>query len=100
MARLSIIVRENKKQLLVNKYFERRKALKEIIKSSTDFEQVEAAQAKLAKLPKNSNPARHTRRCQQCGRPHAVYRKFGLCRICLRQQLMFGNVTGGRKSSW
>ena len=100
MARLSIIVRENKKQLLVNKYFERRKALKEIIKSSTDFEQVDAAQAKLAKLPKNSNPARHTRRCQQCGRPHAVYRKFGLCRICLRQQLMFGNVTGGRKSSW
>lgn len=100
MARLSIIIRENKKQLLVNKYFERRKALKEIIKSSTDFEQVEAAQAKLAKLPKNSNPARHTRRCQQCGRPHAVYRKFGLCRICLRQQLMFGNVTGGRKSSW
>jgi len=100
VARLSIIIRENKKQLLVNKYFERRKALKEIIKSSTDFEQVEAAQAKLAKLPKNSNPARHTRRCQQCGRPHAVYRKFGLCRICLRQQLMFGNVTGGRKSSW
>ena len=100
MARLSIIIRENKKQLLVNKYFERRKALKEIIKSSTDFEQVEAAQAKLAKLPKNSNPARHTRRCQQCGRPHAVYRKFGLCRICLRQQLMFGNVAGGRKSSW
>ena len=100
MARLSIIIRENKKQLLVNKYFERRKALKEIIKSSTDFEQVEAAQAKLAKFPKNSNPARHTRRCQQCGRPHAVYRKFGLCRICLRQQLMFGNVTGGRKSSW
>jgi len=100
VARLSIIVRENKKQLLVNKYFERRKALKEIIKSSTDFEQVEAAQDKLAKLPKNSNPARHTRRCQQCGRPHAVYRKFGLCRICLRQQLMFGNVTGGRKSSW
>ena len=100
MARLSIIIRENKKQILVNKYFERRKALKEIIKSSTDFEQVEAAQAKLAKLPKNSNPARHTRRCQQCGRPHAVYRKFGLCRICLRQQLMFGNVAGGRKSSW
>ena len=100
MARKSIIIRENKKKFLVDKYFEKRKALKDIIKSSTDFDQVEAAQVGLAKLPKNSNPARHTRRCQQCGRPHAVFRKFGLCRICLRQQLMFGNVTGGRKSSW
>jgi small subunit ribosomal protein S14 len=93
-------MRENKKQLLVQKYFERRKALKDIIKSSTDFDKIQEAQVQLGKLPKNSNPARHTRRCQQCGRPHAVYRKFGLCRICLRQQLMFGNVTGGRKSSW
>lgn len=100
MARKSIIERENKKLLLVNKYFEKRKALKDIIRSSKDFDQVEAAQVKLAKLPKNSSASRHTRRCQQCGRPHAVYRKFGLCRICLRQQLMFGNVTGGRKSSW
>lgn len=100
MAKTSIIMRENKKQLLVQKYFERRKALKDIIKSSTDFDKIQEAQVQLGKLPKNSNPVRHTRRCQQCGRPHAVYRKFGLCRICLRQQLMFGNVTGGRKSSW
>ena len=100
MAKLSTIVREQKKLDLVNKYFEKRTALKDIIKSSTDFDKIQEAQVKLAKLPKNSNPTRHTRRCQQCGRPHAVYRKFGLCRICLRQQLMFGNVTGGRKSSW
>jgi small subunit ribosomal protein S14 len=100
VAKLSTIVREQKKLDLVNKYFEKRKALKDIIKSSTDFDMIQEAQVKLAKLPKNSNPTRHTRRCQQCGRPHAVYRKFGLCRICLRQQLMTGNVTGGRKSSW
>jgi len=100
MTRKSIIERENKKQFLVNKHFAQRRALKEVIKSSKDFDEVEAAQVKLAKLPKNSNPARHTRRCQQCGRPHAVYRKFALCRICLRQELMNGNVTGGRKSSW
>ena len=100
MAKTSIRVREEKKALLVNKYFEKRKALKDVIKSAQDIDKVLEAQVKLAKLPKNSNPTRHTRRCQQCGRPHAVYRKFGLCRICLRQQLMFGNVTGGRKSSW
>lgn len=100
MAKTSIRVREQKKADLVDRYFEKRKALKDIIKSAQDFDKVQEAQVKLAKLPKNSNPTRHTRRCQQCGRPHAVYRKFGLCRICLRQQLMFGNVTGGRKSSW
>jgi small subunit ribosomal protein S14 len=100
MTRKSIIEREKKKLVLVSKYFAKRQSLKDVIKTSKDFDEVEAAQVKLAKLPKNSNPARHTRRCQQCGRPHAVYRKFGLCRICLRQQLMNGNVTGGRKSSW
>ncbi len=92
--------RELKKRLLVEKYRTRRAELKVIIKSSTDGDAIMDAQSKLAKLPVNSNPVRHTTRCQQCGRAHAVYRKFGLCRICLRQQLMTGNVTGGRKSSW
>lgn len=100
MAKKSILERELKKAKLVKKYHERRLELKAVIKSSTDFDTVMEAQAKLAKLPINSCPARHSTRCQQCGRAHAVYRKFGLCRICLRQQLMFGNVTGGRKSSW
>lgn len=95
-----MIEREAKKGLLVEKYRNRRNELKKVIKSSTDFAVIMDAQAKLAKLPINSNPVRHSTRCQQCGRPHAVYRKFGLCRICLRQQLMTGNVTGGRKSSW
>ncbi len=95
-----MLARENKRSKLVAKYRERRNELKVLIKSSTDFDEIMEAQAKLAKLPINSNPVRHSTRCQQCGRPHAVYRKFGLCRICLRQQLMTGNVTGGRKSSW
>lgn len=100
MAKKSIIERELKKARLVEKYQGRRLELKKIIKSSTDFETIMDAQGKLAKLPINSSAVRHSTRCQQCGRAHAVYRKFGLCRICLRQQLMFGNVAGGRKSSW
>lgn len=100
MAKKSIIEREMNKGLLVDKYRTQRIELKKTIKSSTDFNDIQAAQAKLAKLPLNSNPVRHSTRCQQCGRSHAVYRKFGLCRICLRQELMLGNVTGGRKSSW
>ena len=100
MAKKSMLAREAKRGLLVEKYRSRRTELKDIIKSTTDFDVMMATQAKLAKLPVNSSPVRHGTRCQQCGRVHAVYRKFGLCRICLRQQLMTGNVTGGRKSSW
>jgi small subunit ribosomal protein S14 len=100
VAKKSMLEREAKKQLLVKKHLAQRLSLKKVIKSSSDFTVIADAMAKLAKLAINSNPVRHTRRCQQCGRAHAVYRHFGLCRICLRQQLMIGNVTGGRKSSW
>jgi len=100
VAKKSMLAREKKRSKLVAKYRERRNELKVLIKSSKDFDEIMEAQAQLAKLPLNSNPVRNSTRCQQCGRPHAVYRKFGLCRICLRQQLMTGNVTGGRKSSW
>ena len=95
-----MLMRELKRSKLVEKYKQRRTALKEQIKSSNDFEVIMDCQAKLAKLPINSNPVRFKTRCQQCGRPHGVFRKFNLCRICLRQQLMVGNVPGGRKSSW
>ena len=100
MAKKSMLEREAKKRDLVEKFRVKRRKLKEKIKSSTDYDEIRKAQIALQKLPLNSNPVRHSTRCQQCGRPHAVYSKFGLCRICLRNQLMTGNVTGGRKSSW
>lgn len=39
-------------------------------------------------------------RCQKCGRPHSVYRKFGLCRICFREMAHAGELPGITKSSW
>jgi len=39
-------------------------------------------------------------RCRRCGRPRAVYRQFGLCRICLRELAHSGEVPGVTKSSW
>jgi len=39
-------------------------------------------------------------RCQKCGRPRAVYRKFGLCRICVRDMAHRGELPGVTKSSW
>lgn len=95
-----MLMREIKRVKMVEKYRERRNNLKRLRKSSTDFQVIMESQEKLSKLPLNSNPVRNTTRCQQCGRTHAVYRKFSLCRICLREQLMLGNIPGGRMSSW
>jgi small subunit ribosomal protein S14 len=39
-------------------------------------------------------------RCNRCGRPRAVYRKFGICRICLRELAHQGQIPGMTKSSW
>ena len=39
-------------------------------------------------------------RCNRCGRPRAVYRKFGICRICLRELAHQGVIPGMTKSSW
>ncbi len=53
---------------------------------------------KAARKPKFSS--RLIRRCQICGRVRAVYRKFGVCRICLRERALRGEVPGMRKASW
>ena len=39
-------------------------------------------------------------RCNRCGRPHSVYRKFGLCRVCLRELALRGELPGVTKISW
>jgi small subunit ribosomal protein S14 len=54
--------------------------------------------AKLEKKPKFS--VRFKNRCRSCGRPRSVYRKFNLCRICLRMLALAGEVPGVTKSSW
>jgi small subunit ribosomal protein S14 len=39
-------------------------------------------------------------RCKRCGRPRAVYRRFGLCRLCFREMAHTGEIPGITKSSW
>jgi small subunit ribosomal protein S14 len=53
---------------------------------------------KQGRKPKFST--RRVNRCQRCGRPRAVYRKFGLCRLCLRDAAHKGYIPGMTKSSW
>ena len=101
MAKVSMIEREKKRIKTVKKYEAKRAELKAIIKSSgSSFEERMEAQAKLQKLPRDASPARVQRRCRLTGRPHAVYRKFGLCRNKLREHTMRGDVPGLRKGSW
>ena len=88
-------------QKLVAKYAEKRAALKAIIASaSASDDEVWEAQQKLQKLPRDASPSRQQRRCRITGRPHAVYRKFGLCRNKLREAAMRGDVPGLVKASW
>ena len=47
---------------------------------------------------KQSRPQKF--KVKRCGRPHAVYSKFGLCRICLRELAYKGEIPGLKKSSW
>lgn len=101
MAKKSMIARETKRAKAVAKYAAKRKALKEIIVSQTaSDEEVWEAQQKLQKLPRDASPSRQQRRCRATGRPHAVYRKFGLCRNKLREAAMRGDVPGLVKASW
>ncbi len=57
-----------------------------------------ALKLKAAKKPKFA--VRAYTRCQRCGRPKAVYRKFGLCRICIRDMAHKGELPGVAKASW
>jgi small subunit ribosomal protein S14 len=101
MAKTSMVQREIKRTKLVAKYAQKRAAIKAVIanEDSTAEERWEA-QLQLQKLPRDSSPSRQRRRCQVTGRPHGVYRKFGLCRNKLREAAMRGDVPGLVKASW
>ena len=101
MAKVSMIEREKKRAKTVAKYADKRAKLKATIAdvNASDDERWEA-QVALQKLPRDANPVRQQRRCRITGRPHAVYRKFGLCRNQLRQAAMRGDVPGLVKASW
>ena len=101
MAKVSMIARENKRIKMVQKFARKREELKKVISDMnlSDEERYEA-RLKLQKLPRDASPVRLQRRCQITGRPHAVYRRFGLSRNKLRELAMNGDVPGLVKSSW
>ena len=101
MAKKSMIAREVKRIKTVEKFAEKRALLKSKMNDlNLSNEERYDARLKFQKLQRNSSPSRVVRRCQVTGRPHAVYRKFGLSRIKLREAAMRGDIPGLVKSSW
>lgn len=101
MAKTSMLEREKKRAKTVAKYAVKRAALKAIIadRNASDEDRWNA-QLKLQAMPRDASPVRRQRRCGQTGRPHGVYRKFGLGRNKLREAAMRGDVPGLVKASW
>jgi small subunit ribosomal protein S14 len=89
MAKKSMIARDKKRQILIQKFAAKRAELKEL----GDLDG-------LQKLPKNSSPTRWKNRDVLSGRPRAYMRKFGLSRINFREKAVKGEIPGITKSSW
>ena len=101
MAKKSKVVKNQKRIACAAKYYERRMELKKIINNpETEPKDRIAAIRKLRSLPLDANPNRIMNRCSVTGRPHAVYRKFGLSRITLREMASSGQIPGMTKASW
>ena len=101
MAKQSMIEREKKRTKTVAKYAVKRAALKATMAdvNATDEDRWQA-QLKFQQLPRDASPSRQRRRCRISGRPHGVYRKFGLCRNFIREAAMRGDIPGLTKASW
>ena len=101
MAKLSSINKNERRRKLVKKYAGRYARLKAIAddESKDDTERL-IARLKMAEIPRNGNPTRIRNRCEVTGRSRAVYRKFRLSRIMIRELGNKGLIPGLTKSSW
>ena len=101
MAKLSSINKNERRKKLVKKYAAKYARLKAIADDeSRDEGERLIARLKLAEIPRNGNPTRVRNRCTTTGRPRGYYRKFGLCRVELRDLANKGLIPGVTKSSW
>jgi small subunit ribosomal protein S14 len=89
MAKESMKAREVKRRKMVDKYADKRAALKE----AGDWEG-------LQKLPKNSSKVRLHNRCSLTGRPRGFIRQFGISRVTFREMANQGLIPGVKKASW
>ncbi|MGI9377035.1 MAG: 30S ribosomal protein S14 [Tsuneonella suprasediminis] len=101
MAKLSSINKNERRKKLVKKFANKYARLKAIADDeSLDESERLIARLKMAEIPRNANPTRVRNRCATTGRPRGYYRKFGLCRVELRDLANKGMIPGVTKSSW
>ena len=101
MAKKSMVLREQKRLRVVQRYAKKRAGLKAIIQTpTTSDERRQEALHELQTLPRDASPSRLRSRCAITGRPRGFFRKFGLGRNKLREQAMAGNIPGLAKASW
>jgi small subunit ribosomal protein S14 len=101
VAKKSKIARNLQRKKKVDHYRQIRAELKETLrKPSTPDEEREIAREKLQALPRDANPIRLRNRCALTGRSRGYYRKFGLCRLALRDRAVCGELPGVTKASW
>lgn len=101
MATKSSIAKQKKKERMVKNRWEKRQALKEVIRNvNKPIEERLAAVDTLNKLPKNSSGVRLHNRCQFTGRARGYLRKFKLSRLCFREMASKGLIPGIVKASW
>jgi len=101
MARLAMIVKDQKRAALAAKFNSKRNDLRErSVNMKLSDEDRQDARTRLNKLPKNSAPSRGRNRCKNTGRSRGFLRKFGLCRNEFRRLASFGQIPGVTKSSW
>jgi small subunit ribosomal protein S14 len=101
MAKLALVLRDQKRRKTVEKFKAKRTALIEIIQDSRASDEArEEARAKLHRLPRDASPVRLRNRCALTGRPRGVYSKFGLGRNKLRDLALKGEIPGVIKASW
>ncbi|MDR3208665.1 MAG: 30S ribosomal protein S14 [Rickettsiales bacterium] len=100
MAKLSLILRQEKRVNMVRKYAKKHDALKEKMSVTATPEERIDAMKKMAKMPRNANKTRLHNRCAITGRSRSYMGQFGLCRQQMRQLASEGKLPGVRKSSW
>jgi small subunit ribosomal protein S14 len=89
LAKKSKVAKQKQREVMVEKYAEIRRELKE----KGEYE-------KLNKLPRDSSPTRLNSRCKVTGRPRGYLRKFKMSRIAFRELAHKGQIPGVKKSSW
>lgn len=101
MAKISKVVKNEKRKKIAKQHAPRRLELKKIINNPASTpEQVDEAVMRLQKLPRDASPVRVRNRCSQTGRPRGFLRKFGVSRIAMRELALEGQIPGVVKSSW